>query len=102
MTIIQNKQKQFDTDKGIKGKSKMVHLPIMIEKEDYQLAYVCEDVGNDKNDSFLILLTKIMGERRHPKLIKFTKTSDGKYWKVPEDRVCNTSMIKGLTWDFLK
>lgn len=81
MTVILNEKPTFDTKKGDGKKPKLVHQPIMIEKEDFELAYICEDVNDDKNDSFLVLLTKYNGDRKYPKLIKFTK--DGNYWKVP-------------------
>ena len=83
MTLIENEVLRFDTQKGV-SKRKMLptHVPIMIEKEDYELAYVCEDVHNDKNHSFLVLLTRFNGEKRFPKLLKFTKTAKG-YWKIP-------------------
>ena len=77
-------------------------MPIVIERDEYEIAYVCEDINNDKNDSFLVLLTRFNGEGKYPYLLKFTKTADGKYWKIPQDKVCNTTVIQGLTWDFLK
>ena len=103
MTLVENPVKQFDVATSGKDKKKPpVHMPIVIEREEYEVAYVCEDINNDKNDSFLVLLTRFNGEGKYPYLLKFTKTADGKYWKIPQDKVCNTTVIQGLTWDFLK
>ena len=34
----------------------------MIEKGDFELAYVVDDVDNDKNDSFIVVLSCFNGQ----------------------------------------
>ena len=97
MSLIENVQKCYDVKSG---RMKPKHCPIMMEKGDFQLAYVAEDVQNSEGNSFLVVLTMFNGQKMHPKLIKFTK--DGNYWTVPQDKPSDLTTIQGLTWDFIR
>ena len=62
MSLIRNEIDQFDTKKGDGKRPKKVHQPNMIEKGDFELAYVVDDVDNDKNDSFIVVLSCFNGQ----------------------------------------
>ena len=70
--------------KRIEGYKAFQDYDFYIKKNDYELAYIAED--NDPNqDSILVVLTKRNGEKRVPKLMRFSINSEtGKWNKVPD------------------
>ena len=68
---ILNLKPRLAIEDGKKAKMKDMHQPILVEKEQYEVAYVAEDEDNE--DSFLVVLTHMNGDKKFPKLIKFTK-----------------------------
>ena len=61
MSLIPNEIDQFDTKKGDGKKPKKLHMPIMVEKQEFELAYIVDDVDNDKTDSFIVVLSRFNG-----------------------------------------
>ena len=97
MERIENVKPCFETKKGKMPKK---HQPILMDKENYDLAYVVEDADNMDPNSFLVLFTCFNGEKRFPKFVKFTKA--GSYWEISEDRISDNTRILGLTWDYIR
>ena len=90
-----------NNDTGFNKKTK--HLPITIEQESFNCAFVAEDLSKQRSiDSFLVVLghynqTSYKNRWYSPKLLKFVKI--GTYWKTAEYEFSDLTNFKGLTFD---
>ena len=59
--------------------------PIFYEKGSFNLAYLADDLRDNNDTSFLVVLTKTNGQNKTPKLIKFSEDEEENSkvkWKI--------------------